>query len=146
MRPWQQIPFQWSLHVLEEDGSLRHEEFLADGCGDPRRAFAESLIRAVGEEGSVVVYNKSMESGRLQELARDFPDLADGLLAIDARIVESFCPSSRQSCYHLDFHGSRSLKAITPVLAPDLSYEALGLKGGLAGHGGLRADHRPEDQ
>jgi hypothetical protein len=130
MRPWQQIPFQWSLHVLEEDGSLRHEEFLADGCGDPRRDFAESLMAAVGEVGSVVVYNKSMESGRLQELARDFPDLAEGLSAIDVRIVD-LLPIVRASCYHLGFHGSRSLKAITPVLAPDLSYEALGLKGGL---------------
>jgi hypothetical protein len=128
-RPWQQIPFQWSVHLLKEDGSLCHAEFLQADGQDPRRAFAETLIAAVGEEGSIVVYNKGMESTRLQELARDFPDLAGGLLALDARIVD-LLPIVRQSCYHLEFHGSRSLKAVAPVLAPGLSYEDLGLKGG----------------
>jgi len=37
----------------------------------------------------------------------------------------------RQCCYHLDFHGSRSLKRVTPVLAPHLSYEELALKAGM---------------
>lgn len=130
MRPWQQIPFQWSLHVLEAVGSLRHDEFLAEGVGDPRRAFAEALLAAVGESGSLVVYNRGMESARLQELARDFPDLADGLAGLDARIFD-LLPVVRRCCYHLDFHGSRSLKVVTPVLAPHLSYEDLGLKGGI---------------
>jgi hypothetical protein len=130
MRPWQQIPFQWSLHVQEEDGSLRHVEFLkADGT-DPRRAFAEALVAAVGEPGSIVVYNKGMESTRLRELARDLPDLAEVLLALDARIVD-LLPIVRQSCYHLDFHGSRSLKVVTGVLAPHLRYDELALKAGM---------------
>ena len=130
-RTWQQIPFQWSLHVQEEEGgSVRHEEFLKADGSDPRREFAESLIQAVGPVGSVVVYNKGMESTRLRELARDLPDLAEALRDIDARIVD-LLPIVRQSCYHLDFHGSRSLKAVTPVLAPDLSYEELALKEGM---------------
>lgn len=129
-RPWQQIPFQWSLHVQEEDGSLRHSEFLKADGSDPRREFAESLIAAVGETGSVVVYNKGMESTRLRELARDLPDLKQPLLDIDARIVD-LLPIVRQSCYHADFHGSRSLKAVTPVLAPHLSYDELALKEGM---------------
>jgi hypothetical protein len=130
MRPWQQIPFQWSLHVLDGDGSLRHEEFLKADGSDPRRAFAEALIATGGEAGSIVVYNKGMESTRLRELARDLPDLAESLLALDARIVD-LLPIVRQSCYHLGFHGSRSLKAVTPILAPHLSYEALTLKAGM---------------
>ncbi len=129
-RPWQQIPFQWSLHVQEADGSIRHAEFLKADGSDPRREFAESLVAAMGDAGSVVVYSKGMESTRLRELARDLPDLADALLAIDSRIVD-LLPIVRQSCYHLDFHGSRSLKAITPVLAPHLSYEELALKAGM---------------
>jgi len=130
MRPWQQIPFQWSLHVQEEDGIVRHAEFLKADGSDPRRAFAEALLAAVGDVGSIVVYNKGMESTRLRELARDLPDLAEGLCALDARIVD-LLPIVRQSCYHVDFHGSRSLKVITPVLAPHLSYEELALKAGM---------------
>jgi hypothetical protein len=129
-RPWQQIPFEWSLHVQEADGTVRHAEFLKADGSDPRRAFAESLIAAAGESGSVVVYNKGMESTRLRELARDLPDLAAPLTAIEARIVD-LLPIVRQSVYHLDFHGSRSLKSVTPVLAPHLSYDELALKVGM---------------
>jgi hypothetical protein len=130
MRPWQQIPFQWSLHIQEKDGSVRHSEFLKADGSDPRRAFAEAVLAAVGHAGSVVVYNKGMESARLRELARDLPDLADGLLAVDARIVDLLA-IVRRSCYHLAFHGSRSLKVVAPVLAPHLSYEELALKAGM---------------
>jgi hypothetical protein len=129
-RPWQQIPFQWSLHAQEADGTLRHAEFLKADGSDPRRAFAEALIAAIGRTGSVVVYNKGMESTRLRELARDLPDLAAPLLAVDARIVD-LLPMVRQSCYHSDFHGSRSLKSVTPVLAPHLSYDELALMAGM---------------
>ena len=129
-RPWQQIPFQWSLHVLEAGGVLRHEGFLRADGSDPRRAFAETLLQTVSPAGSVVVYNKGMECTRLRELARDFPDLEDGLSALDARVFD-LLPVVRQGCYHPDFHGSRSLKSVTPVLAPHLSYEQLQLRGGL---------------
>ncbi len=83
-----------------------------------------------GETGSVVVYNRGMESTRLRELARDLPDLADALLAIDARIVDLLI-IVRQSCYHIDFHGSRSLKMVAPVLAPEVNYDELALKAGM---------------
>lgn len=129
MRPYQHICFQWSLHFLREDGTIEHDDFLqADGL-DPRRNFASALISAVEKVSPVVVYNKTMESSRLKELARDFPDLGDDLLAIDSRIVD-LLDYVRLSCYHPDFHGSRSLKKVTPILAPNLSYEDLDLKGG----------------
>jgi hypothetical protein len=148
MRPWQPIPFQWSLHVLEKDGSLRHEGFLRADGSDPRRAFAEALLGAMGETGSVLVYNKSMESTRLRELARDFPDLSGALLAIDARIVD-LLPIVRESCYHLDFHGSRSLKVVTSVLVPHLSYGDLGVKAGteaMEAYERITASDTPEDE
>ena len=44
-RPYQTIPFQWSLHASGGDGILHHRAFLADGAGDPRRRFAEMLVR-----------------------------------------------------------------------------------------------------
>ena len=56
-RPYQVIPFQWSLHTLDSDGTLEHREFLHEGAGDPRRAFAESLVSALGDSGPVLVYS-----------------------------------------------------------------------------------------
>ena len=76
-RPYQTIPFQWSLHTLAGDGALHHREFLAEGDGDPRRAFAETLIEAVsGADFPIIVYSH-YEQTRLKELAGAFPDLRD---------------------------------------------------------------------
>jgi len=130
MHPWQHVPFQWSLHVLTADGSLEHQEFLFEGPEDPRRSFAESLVETVKEPGRVVVYNRSMESKRLKELAKAFPDLAEPLLSIDARILD-LLDFVRNGCYHPDFHGSRSLKKVAPILATTIDYENLDLHAGM---------------
>jgi len=73
--PYQTIPFQWSLHRLAADGTLHHHEFLADGAGDPRRAFAETLIAALAADDAPIVVYSSYEKTRLNDLAGEFPDL-----------------------------------------------------------------------
>lgn len=40
-----QVPFQWSCHIEDEPGKLRHAMFLDTSGGDPRRPFAESMIK-----------------------------------------------------------------------------------------------------
>src|SRR6185312_4165316 len=54
-RPYQQIPFQFSLHRLTRTGKLEHQSFLDLSGRDPSRAFAEALIGACGERGPVFV-------------------------------------------------------------------------------------------
>jgi Domain of unknown function(DUF2779) len=74
-RPYQTIPFQWSLHTTTGDGALSHQEFLADGSEDPRRRFAETLIEALeGFEAPIVVYS-AYEQTRPIELVEEFADL-----------------------------------------------------------------------
>src|SRR5208337_4163430 len=69
MRPYDQLPFQWSVHVLREPGAtLEHHEFLATDTNDPRREFIATLCSLIGERGSIVVYS-GFESQRLAELA-----------------------------------------------------------------------------
>jgi len=123
-RPFQVIPFQWSCHIMERDGVLRHEEFLHDGGGDPREAFARSLLGALGTAGSIVVYS-AFEATRIRELAGALPALADRLLALlDDRIFD-LLKSVRTHCYHPEFHGSFSLKSVLPALVPGLDYSDL---------------------
>ena len=72
MHPYDQLPFQWSVHVQRQPGNVpEHFEFLAMDSSDPRTAFIASLCKALGEEdgGSIVVYNEQFESQRLWELA-----------------------------------------------------------------------------
>jgi hypothetical protein len=62
------------LHSVTGDGVLHHREFLAEGGGDPRRQFAETLIEALTAfDGPIIVYS-SYERTRLKELAGQFPD------------------------------------------------------------------------
>ena len=55
--PYQTIPFQWSLHVRDSDGGLRHSSFLDDGPGNPRECFVASLLAAIPPQGTIVAYS-----------------------------------------------------------------------------------------
>jgi hypothetical protein len=123
-RPYQTIPFQWSLHLLAGDGTLHHREFLADGDGDPRRAFAETLIDALtGVDAPIVVYS-AYEQTRLKELAAAFPDLRNALNAITGRLVD-LLPIVRSGVYFPDAGFSNSIKSIGPALCPHFTYDDL---------------------
>ena len=123
-RPYEQLPFQWSCHVESSAAEIEHREFL-DLSGDPpMRAFSESLLAALGDSGPVFVYS-SFEASRLRELAARYPDLADGLEALCARLVD-LLPVVRTAYAHPGLNGSLSLKAVLPTIAPDLDYEQLG--------------------
>lgn len=123
-RPYQQIPFQWSCHVENPDGSLAHDMFLDLTGEPPMRAFAESLLAAVGEPGPILVYNQAFEKTRIVELAAMFPDLADQLNALITRVVD-LLPITRDCYYHPAMKGSWSIKKVLPTVAPELDYANL---------------------
>jgi hypothetical protein len=124
-RPYQTIPFQWSLHTLASGGALHHREFLADSDGDPRRAFAEALIEALsGADFPIIVYS-SYEQTRLNELAAEFPDLRDALTAIVGRLVD-LLPIVRGAVYFPAAGFSNSIKSVGPALCPEFTYDDLG--------------------
>ncbi len=129
--PYKVLPFQWSNHILNEDGSIRHEEFLHDGFDDPRMEFARTLLQTLGNEGSIVVYS-SFEAARIKELMHVLPHLSNELHDLLARIVD-LLKLVRAHCYHPEFHGSFSIKSVLPALVPDLGYSDLEInEGGLA--------------
>lgn len=123
-RPYQQIPFQFSLHRLHKDGTLTHEAFLDLSGSDPSEALASALVTGCGEAGPVYVYNASFERRVIRDLASRFPALALPLDAITERLVD-LLPVASARFYHPTQHGSWSLKAVLPAACPDLSYEAL---------------------
>jgi len=142
-RPYDFIPFQWSDHVLDESGRLTHREFLHDGPDDPREPFTTSLLEALGDRGSIVVYS-SFEASRIRELARAFPALADELSrVIETRIVD-LLQLVRQHCYHPLFHGSFSIKRVLPALVPGLDYSDLDISDGMTASLAYAEMRRPE--
>lgn len=99
--PYQQVPFQFSAHVETADGAIAHREFLSREGTDPRRACAEALVAMVPATGAIIGYNASFEKARILELAAAFPDLADALTLMAARVVD-LLPVTRTNWYHRD--------------------------------------------
>ncbi len=138
-RPFQQLPFQYSLHVEGGDGAMQHREFLDLSGQSPLQGFAESLLDAIAPQGPVLVWNRGFESTRLRELAATFPAHASGLLAIVDRMVD-LLPIYRRHYYHREMRGSWSIKSVLPTLAPELDYGKLEVAdGGEAQKAYLRA-------
>jgi len=139
MRPYDHIPYQWSLHRREHSHApLVHSEFLWEKQDDPRAAFVSALSAAIAGTNTIVVYNKSFESSRLEELGRAVPGYRD-LLSEARKKLWDLLPVLRRNVYHPDFCGSYSLKTVLPALMPGRQYEYLPVSDGLqAGHAWLR--------
>ena len=131
-RPYQQIPFQFSLHIQDEpEGPARHISFLADAAdGDPRPAFIDALLHALPDSGSIVVYNRRFEVRILNMLMADFPNETGLLAGCEGRIVDLMEPFRKKSVYLWPFGGSYSLKVVLPAMVPELSYDSLPVANG----------------
>lgn len=123
--PREVIPFQWSCHTLAIDGSLGHSDFLAGGDSDPRREFIDSLLRAVGTEGPVLVYS-GYEQTTLRRLAVLFPDLEPEITSLISRFID-LLDLVKENYYHSGFKGSFSIKRVLPVMVPGYGYSDLAI-------------------
>ena len=127
---YQQLPFQYSLHIIREIGAqVEHREFLAEADDrDFIRHFAESMIKDIPDNGSIIIYNNSFEPVRNRELSKMFPDLAKDLERINSNMVDFMVPFRKREYYMKEMKGSYSIKAVLPALYPndpELDYHKL---------------------
>ena len=119
-KPGERIPFQYSLHYIEnERGELHHKEFLAESGENPLRRISERLCEDIPENACVIAYNKGFERGCLKELASRFPDLSDHLLKIRENIRDLMTPFFKGHYYNRRMNGSYSIKKVLPAIFPD---------------------------
>ena len=124
MRPYDPLPFQWSVHVLREPGAeTEHHEFLATDSSDPRHEFITSLCPVLGKSGSILVYS-AFESQRFSEIAAWLPEFSGRIQRIRRRLWD-LLPVIRNHVYHPGFAGSFSLKHVLPALLPEMTYEGM---------------------
>lgn len=132
MRPYDQLPFQWSVHVQTQAGAEpRHYEFLAADANDPRQAFISALCDVLGDHGSIAVYYQQFESERLSDLALWLPSFAGRIKRIQQRLWD-LLPIIRDHVYHPAFGGSCSLKSVLPALVPTMTYDGMEVADGKA--------------
>ena len=119
-RPYQQIPFQYSLHIqYEKGGELEHREFLGDPTKDPRRALCEQMCHDIPKDACVLVYNESFEKTRIREMAADLPDLAEDLMRIHDSIKDLMLPFQKKYFYSKELEGRYTIKIVLPTLCPN---------------------------
>ena len=117
VKPYQQVPFQYSLHIARaEDSDVEHRSFLAEGTADPRPAFMQHLVKNLPATGSVVTYNASFETSRLNECSQQLPEFKPWLRKVTPRIVDLLLPFRGFRYHHPDQNGSNSMKAVLPAL------------------------------
>jgi hypothetical protein len=125
-RPYQQIPFQFSVHYRQnEQSELQHFEFLAEAGLDPRKYFLEELIKIASQPGTILVYNASFELTRMRELAHMFPQFEAQVLDMASRTLDLMEPFRKLHYYVPEMNGSHSIKQVLPALVAELNYNDL---------------------
>lgn len=132
MKPYQQTAFQYSLHVAEENGDIRHHEFLAEPGIDPREPFIRCLAAHMPTTGCVVAFNKSFEVGILQALAKLYPEYGSLVNHWVSGMIDLMVPFRQRDVYFWTMKGSYSIKYVLPALCPELSYDGFEIANGQA--------------
>ncbi len=130
-RPYQQVPFQYSLHRVDaEGGEARHFEYLAQPGVDPRKEIAEKLAGEIPLGACVIAYNMGFEKRVLRELGAYVPELRKRLNAVIDGMIDLMEPFKRRDIYDWRMNGSYSLKSVLPALVPEMTYEGLEISDG----------------
>jgi hypothetical protein len=129
--PFDQIPFQFSLHILPaQDAELAHHEFLFSEASNPDVPFIKALMEYLPTEGSIIVWNKRFEMGINKKLAERNPDYEPFLTGLNLRVIDLEEAFKKQLLVHKGFKGKTSIKSVLPTLVPELSYKELDIQEG----------------
>lgn len=127
--PYAQIPVQYSIHTCSAVNEIQsHKEYLAGHTKDCRLELAERLIQDLDGDGSIFVYS-GFEQRIIKDLTHWFPQLETSTYNIISRMID-LEKIIRETIYHVDLHGSYSIKKVLPALVPDLSYNDLAINNG----------------
>ncbi|MBX2952047.1 MAG: DUF2779 domain-containing protein [Leadbetterella sp.] len=128
-RPYMQIPFQYSLHIEQADGTIEHREYLHTASTDPRKALFSQLHRDIGPQGTILSFYETFEKSRITEWASAAPEYHTWAEDLTARMQDLLTPFKQFYYYHPDQQGSCSIKKVLPVMA-DLSYKGMAISNG----------------
>ncbi|CCB79989.1 hypothetical protein HBZC1_10030 [Helicobacter bizzozeronii CIII-1] len=141
VRPYMQIPFQYSIHIEHEDGRIEHKEFLAECGTDGRLELAQRLVKDIPSDACVLAYSSGFEQSILKGLAdlfatnagfaidklqdlvdfsnKQLPQIVKVLLQIRSNIIDLMTPFQHGDYYDPKMGGSYSIKSVLPALVPD---------------------------
>lgn len=122
-KPYENIPFQYSLYVMnEKDSEPKKHGYITPDKSDPRKEILKQLKRLLGSKGSIIAYNSTFEITTLRKAIEAYPEYQDWLAVIEKRFIDLLVPFRSFFYYHPKQEGSASLKAVLPVMT-NLNYE-----------------------
>ncbi|MEK7571627.1 MAG: DUF2779 domain-containing protein [Patescibacteria group bacterium] len=131
IHPYQQVPFQYSLHIIENPGApIQHKEYLHTENTHPGLPLLQRLKEDIGNTGTIFVWYEKFEKSRNKELGEMFPEYADFMQSVNNRVIDLMLPFAQGWFVDKDFYGSASIKKVLPVLVTDLSYKELNIQEG----------------
>lgn len=127
--PNSQIVFQYSLHIMQENGEIEHREYLASDLANSTSELVKSLKKDIGDKGSVLVWYEPFEKTRNKELGKLHPEYELFFNDINNRVFD-LMKIFKKDYLMPEFKGSASIKKVLPVLVPELSYKELEVQDG----------------
>lgn len=127
-KAFDQVCFQYSLHVLDESNNLSHYEYLGDEKIDYRLQLVEQLVKDLSDKGTIIAYNKGFEMTRIKEMAKIYPQYEEKLLALLPRFIDLADVFQKGYYYNKAMGKSFSIKSVLPALFsedPSLDYHNL---------------------
>lgn len=130
-RPYEQVAFQFSHHVLEADGRLRHaDQFLSDAPGEfPNYAFVRALYQALRQDQGTIMRWSHHENSILNAIKEQLNAEAepsadkDELIAFISSITKDgpramvdLADIARKHYFHPSTKGSCSIKKVLPAV------------------------------
>lgn len=131
MRPYEALAFQFSHHIMEADGTVRHEdEFLCAEPGVfPNYAFARALKATLEKDtGSVFMWShhentilntiisQLSEDASRPDDAKELIDFLKSLVKGGERAMVDLCTIAEKAFFHPDTKGSNSIKQVLPAV------------------------------
>ena len=132
--PYQQITFQFSMHIKESPTSeVQHYEYLApnDLSVDPRIGLIKEMIFYTKKAKTVLMYSP-FERIQINKMIQAFPEYTDDLEKLVDKLWDLMPIFRSKHCYTEDMGRSFSIKVVLPALCPELSYAVLDINNGLA--------------
>ena len=128
--PHKHFPVQYSLHILDANGSLDHREYLEREARLPDRLL-ERMKEDIGPEGNLVSWHASFEKTQNRQMTALFPDEVDFLNGLNDRMVD-LEDLFKAAYVDARFDGSTSIKKVLPVVCLHLNYNDLDVQDGAA--------------
>jgi hypothetical protein len=120
MKPYGKYPFQYSLHIEQEDGSLEHKEYLATPGQDPRELIAKRMVEDIPKDACVMAFNISFEKSIIRTLADNYPVYEDHLMNIHDNLIDLATPFQDGDYWMPEMRGHYGLKYALPAIVPEM--------------------------